>query len=66
MGKTNQLHPDARYIEPHALAILARDNPEAIVLDLVQPLAAGGQVVGLCGEARRDETGREGTLQHVG
>jgi hypothetical protein len=36
------------------------------VLDFVQPLAAGGQVVGLCGEARRDEPGREDTLQHVG
>ena len=30
------------------------------------PLAAGGQLVGLCGKARRDEAGREGTLQHVG
>jgi hypothetical protein len=24
------------------------------VLDLVQPLAAGGQLVGLCGKARRE------------
>jgi hypothetical protein len=41
-------------------------HPEAVVLDLVQPLAAGGQLVGPCGKARRDESGREGTLQHVG
>jgi hypothetical protein len=27
-----------------------------------QPLAAGGQLVGLCGKARRDEPGRELTL----
>jgi hypothetical protein len=51
--------------EPHAVAILACDNPEAIVLDFMKPLAAGGQLVGLCGEARRNEPGREGTLQHV-
>jgi hypothetical protein len=44
--------------EPHAVAILACDNPEAIVLDFVQPLAAGGQCRGLCREARRNEPGR--------
>ena len=53
-------------VEPHVVAILAGDNPEAIVLDFVQPLVAGGQLVGPCGKARRDESGREGTLQHVG
>jgi CheY-like chemotaxis protein len=52
--------------KPHAVAILACDNPEAIVLDFMQPQVAGGQLVGLCGKARRDEAGREGTLQHVG
>jgi hypothetical protein len=31
----------------------------------VQPLAAGWQLVGFGWEARRDEPGREGTLQHV-
>jgi hypothetical protein len=35
-----------------------------VVLDLVQPLAAGGQLSGFDREARRDEPGREGTLQH--
>ena len=35
------------------------------MLDLVQPLAAGWQLVGFGWEARRDEPGREGTLQHV-
>jgi hypothetical protein len=43
--------------EPHAVAILACDNPEAIVLDFMQPQVAGGQLVGLCGKARRDEAG---------
>jgi hypothetical protein len=28
-------------------------NPEAIVLDFMQPQVAGGQLVGLCGKARR-------------
>ena len=41
------------------------DNPEAVVLDLVQPLAAGRQFIGFGWEARRNEPGREGTLQHV-
>jgi hypothetical protein len=39
---------------------------EAIVLDFVQPLAAGRQCCGFCREARRDEPGRQGTLQHGG
>ena len=52
-------------VEPDPLTILAGDDAESIVLDLVQPLAAGGQLVGFGGEARRDEPGREGTLQHV-
>jgi hypothetical protein len=34
------------------------------VLDFMQPLAAGGQLIGFGWEARRDEPGREGTLQH--
>jgi hypothetical protein len=40
------------------------DNPEAVVLDLVQPLAAGRQFIGFGWEARRYEPGRECTLQH--
>jgi hypothetical protein len=52
-------------VEPHAVAILACDNPEAIVLDFMQPQATGGQLVGLCGKARRDESGGEGAhTQH--
>jgi hypothetical protein len=31
----------------------------------VQPLAAGWQFVGFGWEARRNEPGRQGTLQHV-
>jgi hypothetical protein len=45
--------------------VLPGDNPKAIVLDLVQPLAAGRQLIGFGWEARRDEPGRQGTLQHV-
>jgi hypothetical protein len=46
-------------------AALAGDNPEAVVLDLVQPIASGRQLVGFGRETRRDESGREGTLQHA-
>jgi len=40
-------------------------QPEAVVLDLVQPLAAGRQLIGFGREARRDEPGRETTRQHA-
>src|SRR5262249_12844780 len=33
-------------IEPHPLAVLAGNDAKAIVLDLVQPLAAGRQLIG--------------------
>ena len=49
------------HVEPHAVAILACDNPEAVVLDLVQPQVAGGQRVDFGGEARRNEAGRKST-----
>ena len=45
--------------------VLAGNQAEAVVLDLVQPLVAGKQFIGFGWEARRDEQGREGTLQHV-
>jgi hypothetical protein len=48
----------------HVVAILACDDAKSVVLDLVQPQVAGGQLVGLSGKARREESGREGTLQH--
>jgi hypothetical protein len=50
----------------HPRAILSGGDAEAVVLDLAQPLAAGRQFRGLDGEARRDEPGRERTLQRVG
>ena len=34
-------------IEPHLHASLAGNDAKAIVLDLVQPLAAGGQLIGI-------------------
>jgi hypothetical protein len=40
-------------------AVFPGNNPKAIVLDLVQPLAAGRQLVGDW-EARRDEPGGSG------
>ena len=52
-------------IEPHPLAVLAGNDAEAVMLDLVQPLAAGRQLIGFGWEARRDEPGREGAhTQH--
>ena len=51
-------------VEPHPRAVLAGNNAEAVVLDLVQPQAAGRQFIGFGWETRRDEPGRDGTLQH--
>jgi len=51
-------------VEPHLRAGLAGNDAEAVVLDLVQPLAARRQPVGFGWETRRDEPGRQGTLQH--
>src|SRR5262245_7521673 len=45
-------------IKPHSRAVLPGNYPKAIVLDLVQPLAAGGQLIGFGWEARCDEPGR--------
>jgi hypothetical protein len=47
------------------LPVLPGDDPKPVVLDLVQPLAALGQFCGFDRKARRDEPGREGTLQHA-
>ena len=52
-------------VEPHPLAILAGNDAEAVVLDLMQPLAAGRQLIGFGWEARRDEPSRQGALQHA-
>src|SRR5262245_21129026 len=52
-------------VKPHPRASLARNDAEAVVLDLMQPLAAGWQLIGFAWEARRDELGREGRLQHA-
>src|SRR5215469_10008969 len=48
-------------IEPHSRAVLAGNDPESIVLNLMQPQAAGRQRVGFGGEARRNEAGRKST-----
>ena len=43
-------------IEAHSRAVFPGNNPKAIVLDLMQPLAAGRQLPGLCRKARRNPT----------
>ena len=52
-------------VEPHLRASLAGNDSDSIVLNLMQPQAAGRQRVGVGGEARRDEPDRQGTLQHA-
>src|SRR5262249_26899500 len=49
-------------VEPHAAAILAGDDAEAVMLDLVQPSLARWRLLGFCWKAGRDETGRQGHL----
>jgi hypothetical protein len=50
-------------IEPHSLTILAGNDSESIVLNLMQPQAAGRQRVGFGGKARRNEAGLVGPLR---
>ena len=58
---------DAHDADHHAdvRAGLAGNDAEAVMLDFVQPLAAGGQLIDFCWKARRDEPGRETTRQHA-
>jgi hypothetical protein len=49
----------------HPIASLASNDPKAVMLDLVQPLAAGRELVDFGRKVRRDEPGRQGTLQHA-
>jgi hypothetical protein len=51
-------------IELHPMAILARDDPEPVMLDFVQPRLAGRWVRGGCGEARGDEARGQGARTH--
>ncbi|HYP58055.1 MAG TPA: hypothetical protein VEQ35_07190 [Beijerinckia sp.] len=52
-------------IEPHPLTVLAGNDAEAVMLDLVQPSVARRQLIGFGWEAGRDEAGREGAhTQH--
>jgi hypothetical protein len=46
-------------VEPHAVAVLARDDAEAVVLDLVQPRVAARRLRRFGGQAGRDEAERE-------
>jgi hypothetical protein len=45
-------------VELHLGAVLPGDHPKSVMLDFVQPLAAGRQFIGFGWEARRDEPGR--------
>ena len=36
-------------VEPHPRAVLAGNDPEAVMLDFMQPDAAGGRSWGFCG-----------------
>ena len=47
-------------VQPHALAILARDDAEAVVLDLVHPGIAARRLRRFGGQAGRDEAARQG------
>jgi hypothetical protein len=51
--------------KPHARRVAAHEHSETVVLDLVQPLAAGRQCCGLYRKARRNKAGREGTDGHA-
>ena len=52
-------------VEPHSRAVFSGNDAKAVMLDLMQPLAAGRQLVGFGWETRRDEPGREGAhTQH--
>jgi len=46
-------------VEPHLRAVLSGDDPKTIMLNLMQPFAARGQLVGSGWETRRNEPGRE-------
>jgi hypothetical protein len=48
-------------VEPHPRAVLAGNDPEAVMLDFMQPDGAGGRPWGLGGQARRDEADRQRT-----
>ncbi len=48
----------------HSLCVLILPgvvSSRARMAAFMQPQVAGGQLVGLCGKARRDEPGRQGT-----
>lgn len=49
----------------HMVAVLARHEAKAVVLDLMQPDRPRGRAVGFRGQAGGDEAGRQGTLQHA-
>jgi hypothetical protein len=61
-GRAGQL-PTIGFLGTAAPSAWAR--AEAVMLDLVQPMAAGRQLVGFGWEARRDEPGRKGAHNNI-
>lgn len=55
-----------RVSKPHASRIAAHHQPQAVVLDLVNPIGTGRRLVGGGRKAGLDEAGGTGTLQHAG
>jgi hypothetical protein len=53
-------------VEPHPRAVLAGNNPKAVMLDFMQPHRAGRWSWGLRGQARLDEEGGQGTRTQRG
>ena len=59
--------PDGWILDEIAVAVLASDNPEAVVLDLMKPERSRRGTRGGHGQARRYESRRQGTHQrHAG
>jgi hypothetical protein len=50
--------------QPDTHGVPPGHEPVAVVLDLMQPGVSAGRPWGLGGQARRDETGRQGGVRH--
>ena len=46
-------------VEPHSIAVLARHDPEAVVLDLMQPPLAGRRLQGFGRKTGSDEAAHD-------
>jgi len=62
-GAANPVVPVASE-KPHARNVAAHQHSEAVIFNLVHPLAARWQFIGFSWKTRGDEAGWKGTLQH--